>query len=100
MSKRENKLAVELLAICKELELIESKRSEPSISPTQKKELERTSILLREREREIISKIGKEISLSIKESGKELEELSKKIRKFTKKMSKTNSSIKKLSQYL
>ena len=100
MSKTENSPSRELLEIRKALEIAEEKRFAAGLTSVQKKELEQASIVLRDRERELVSLIGKEIAESIKKSGAQLESLSKTIRERTKKMGKTTQSIKNVKQAL
>lgn len=98
MSKIEDSLATELSEIRKALFVAEDKRFAAGLTQLKKKELEQASIVLRDRERELISRIGNEIALSIKVSGEQLEKLSKDIRTRTKKMSSTTHSLEKVKK--
>ncbi|MFA6770684.1 MAG: hypothetical protein WCR71_05875 [Bacteroidales bacterium] len=100
MSKIEDSYSRELLEIRKALEIAEEKRFASGLTALEKKELEQASIVLRTREREIISKIGKEIADSIKNSGVKLETLAKNIRVHTKKMGHTTHSLEKVKKAL
>lgn len=100
MSKTETSPSRELLEIRKALELADEKRLVPGLTVLQKKELEQASIILRNRERELISQIGKEITESIKNSSAQLEILAKKIRARTQKMSKTTQSLNQVKKAL
>lgn len=100
MSKTETSPSRELLEIRKALELADEKRLAPGLTTSQKKELEQASIILRNRERELISQIGKEITESIKNSSAQLEILAKKIRARTQKMSKTTQSLNQVKKAL
>lgn len=100
MSKTETSPSRELLEIRKALELADEKRLAPGLTTSQKKELEQASIILRNRERELISQIGKEITESIKNSSAQLEILAKNIRARTQKMSKTTQSLNQVKKAL
>ena len=100
MSKIKDSLAAELSEIRKALEIAEENRFSTGLTPVQKKEMEQASMVLRNREREIISQIGKEISESIKAYGSQLEILAKNIRARTKKMGRTTQSLYKVKKAL
>ena len=100
MSKIEDSLSRELLEIRKALEIAEEKRFAAGLTALQKKELEQASMVLRDRERELISQMGQEIAQSIKASGAQLEILAKNIRARTSKMSHTNKSLGKVKKAL
>lgn len=100
MSKKEDSLAFELLEVRKALGVAEDNRFSGGLSALEKKELEQASIVLRDRERELITQIGKEIALSIEVSGEQLQTLSKNIRVRTKKMSHTTQSLEKVKKAL
>lgn len=100
MNKTDTSPSRELLEIRKALELADEKRLAPGLTTSQKKELEQASIILRNRERELISQIGKEITESIKNSSAQLEILAKKIRARTQKMSKTTQSLNQVKKAL
>lgn len=100
MSKTETSPSHELSEIRKALEIADEKRLAPGLTTLQKKELEQASIVLRNREREIISKIGKDIAESIKNSSAQLEILAKNIRARTQKMSKTTQSLNQVKKAL
>ncbi len=101
LTSQENSSANELADIRKALEIAEEARfSSSSLTTKQNKELEQASLVLRDRERELISIIGKEIAQSIKGYGTQLDTLSKTIRERTKKMSKTTQSLNKVKKAL
>ncbi len=90
--------AKELALLRKALQLAEQKRFADNLSPDQKRELESASVAIREREREIIAQIGKEIADNIKESSESLEQLAKDIRNRTTGISSGAKQLNKLSK--
>lgn len=100
MGKEEKTFAAQLSEIRKALVTVEKNRFLIASNTNQKVELEEASIVLRNRERELLSLIGKEIAESIKNTSNQLKTLSKKIRIQTTKMSKTTQSIKKTKDAL
>ncbi|MFA5713759.1 MAG: hypothetical protein WC960_06230 [Bacteroidales bacterium] len=98
MSKIEKSYSSQLLEIQKLLERAEEERFADSLSAEERAELERASLVLRNRERELIALIGKEIAAKIKESAPQLESLAKEIRAKTTKMGKTTQSITKVKR--
>lgn len=90
--------AKELALLRKALQFAEQKRFADNLSPDQKRELESASVAIREREREIIAQIGKEIADNIKESSESLEQLAKDIRNRTTGISSGAKQLNKLSK--
>lgn len=100
MSIEEKSYAAQLSEIREALAVVEKNRFLIASNTNEKVELEEASIVLRNRERELISLIGKEIAESIKSTSSQLKALSKKIRTQTLKMSTTTQSIKKIKNAL
>lgn len=82
-------LAKELNLLRKALEKAEEARFAKGLDDAQREELEKASVILRVKERELINKIGVEIAAQIKESSESLEELVKAIRQRSAGLSKT-----------
>lgn len=82
-------LAKELNLLRRALEKAEEARFEKGLDDAQREELEKASVILRVKERELINKIGVEIAAQIKESSDSLEELAKAIRQRSAGLSKT-----------
>lgn len=82
-------LAKELNLLRKALEKAEEARFAKGLDDAQREELEKASVILRVKERELINKIGVEIAAQIKESSDSLEELAKAIRQRSAGLSKT-----------
>lgn len=82
-------LAKELNLLRKALEKAEEARFAKGLDDAQREELEKASVILRVKERELINKIGVEIAAQIKESSDSLEELAKAIRQRSAGLSNT-----------
>lgn len=82
-------LAKELNLLRRALEKAEEARFEKGLDDAQREELEKASVILRVKERELINKIGVEIAAQIKESSDSLEELAKAIRQRSAGLSNT-----------
>ncbi|MDP3399221.1 MAG: hypothetical protein Q8S23_08760 [Bacteroidales bacterium] len=85
-------IARELNLIRRALEEADRVRFAKGLDEVAKVELERASVVLRIRERELINEIGVEIAAQIKESSESLEELARSIRQRSARLSKTANS--------
>lgn len=82
-------IAKELNLLRKALEEADRVRFAKGLDEATRVELERASIVLRVRERELINEIGVEIAAQIKESSESLEKLARTIRQRNARLSKT-----------
>jgi hypothetical protein len=85
-------IAKELNLLRKALEEADRVRFAKGLDEASKVELEKASVVLRIRERELINEIGVEIAAQIKESSESLEELARSIRQRSARLSKTAKS--------
>ena len=92
MTKIDNVHSKELVEIQKLLEKAEKSRFATGLTPDQKLELEKASMVLRKREKELITLINKEIAEDIKKEGAQLKNLSKEMREKSTKMGKNTKN--------
>lgn len=92
--------ARQLADIRKEFNKTEKQRLDPNLSCQERKELEDHSLSLRKAERELITKIGKEIAAAIDKSSAPLKALSTRIKNSTKRMSRTTYTLGKIEKTL
>ncbi len=100
---KNTEFAKELAIVRHALAKAEELRFAQGLTNAQKKELEQCSLELRDRERELIAEVGKEIAAKIELSGRELEEIAKQIRLKNAKIGKTTkvlNSLRVISKYL
>ena len=85
--------AAELGKLGKEQQRVDRQRLEPGITEEQRRSLEEESLLLRQRERELVAAIGKEVAAAIEASTGALKELSGRIKATSARMGSNTARL-------
>lgn len=93
ISKETENYAVMLAALRKELERAEIERLSAGVTGQRRAELEKESLLLRKRERELLLLIGKEVAAAIEGSSGALKALAARIKVATNRMGRVTGLI-------